>query len=145
MRRLWVSVCLVWLGSLGLAQEMSPQALQEWGNYLQRINPASYLLYAAEVRDYVELFEPFILDIRTDQERARGFIPGSVSIHISQLPTRLSELPADRSIPLLVYCGTGHVSAVAAAFLRAHGYTEVKNLNGGYRSWLELGLPIEKP
>ncbi|MCS7058090.1 MAG: rhodanese-like domain-containing protein [Meiothermus sp.] len=136
---------LVLLGGLGLAQEMTPGALLQFGSYLKKVNPASYLLYAAEAKDYVEVFEPFILDVRTNEERARGFIPGSVHIHISQLPDRLAALPKDKSKPILVYCGTGHVSAVAAAYLRALGYTEVKNLNGGFRAWLELGLPVERP
>ncbi len=143
MRRGWI--LLVLLGSLGLAQEMTPGALLQMGGFLKKINPASYLLYAAEAKDYVEVFEPFILDVRTSEERARGFIPGSVQIHISQLPDRLSELPKQKDKPILVYCGTGHVSAVAAAYLRALGYTEVKNLNGGFRSWLDQNFPVQRP
>ncbi|MCX7784513.1 MAG: rhodanese-like domain-containing protein [Meiothermus sp.] len=143
MRRGWV--LLVLLGSLGLAQEMTPGALLQMGSFLKKINPASYLLYAAEAKDYVEVFEPFILDVRTNEERARGFIPGSVQIHVSQVPDRLGELPKAKDKPILVYCGTGHVSAVVAAYLRALGYTEVKNLNGGFRSWLEQNLPIQRP
>ncbi|WP_027881196.1 rhodanese-like domain-containing protein [Meiothermus rufus] len=143
MRRWW----LMWLvlGSLAQAQEMTPLALLQMGSFIKKINPASYLLYAAEVKDYVEVFEPFILDVRTNEERARGFIPGSVQIHISQLPDRLGELPKEKDKPILVYCGTGHVSAVAAAYLRALGYTEVKNLSGGFRAWLELNLPVQRP
>lgn len=143
MRRL--GMVLVLLGSLGLAQEMTPGSLQEMGSFIKKINPASYLLYVAEAKDYVEVFEPFILDVRTNEERARGFIPGSVQIHISQLPDRLGELPKEKNQPILVYCGTGHVSAVASAFLRALGYTEVKNLNGGFRAWSEQNLPIQRP
>lgn len=143
MRRGWI--LLVLLGSLGLAQEMSPASLQEVGNFIKKINPASYLLYAAEAEDFVEIFKPFILDVRSTEERSRGFLPGSVHIHISQLPDRLGELPKDKDRPILVYCGTGHVSAVAAAYLRALGYREVKSLNGGFRAWLELGLPVQKP
>ncbi len=143
MRRGWI--LLVLLGSLGLAQEMTPGALLQMGSFLKKINPASYLLYAAEAQDFVEVFEPFILDVRTNEERARGFIPGSVQIHVSQLPDRLSELPKQKDKPILVYCGTGHVSAVAAAYLRALGYREVKNLSGGFRSWLELNLPVQRP
>ncbi len=143
MRKLWLM--LVVLGGLAQAQEMTPLALLQMGNFIKKINPASYLLYAAEAKDYVEVFEPFILDVRTNEERARGFIPGSVQIHISQLPDRLGELPKEKDKPILVYCGTGHVSAVAAAYLRALGYTEVKNLNGGFRTWSELNLPVQRP
>lgn len=143
MRRGWI--LLVLLGSFGLAQEMTPGALLQMGSFLKKINPASYLLYAAEAKDFVEVFEPFILDVRTAEERSRGFLPGSAHIHISQLPDRLGELPKEKDRPILVYCGTGHVSAVAAAYLRALGYREVKNLNGGFRAWLELGLPVQRP
>lgn len=143
MRRGWI--LLVLLGSLGLAQEMTPGALLQMGSFLKKVNPASYLLYTAEAKDFVEVFEPFILDVRTAEERSRGFLPNSVHIHISQLPDRLSELPKEKDKPILVYCGTGHVSAVAAAYLRALGYKEVKNLSGGFRSWLEQNLPVQKP
>jgi rhodanese-related sulfurtransferase len=132
------------LCNLGLAQEMTPGALLQMGSFLKKINPASYLLYAAEAKDFLEVFEPFILDVRTSEERSRGFIPGSAHIHISQLPDHLSVLPKAKDQPILVYCGTGHVSAVAAAYLRALGYREVKNLNGGFRAWLELGLPVQR-
>ncbi|MCS7067853.1 MAG: rhodanese-like domain-containing protein [Meiothermus sp.] len=143
MRSVWVLLAL--LLSPGLAQEMTPGALLQMGSFLKKINPASYLLYAAEAKDYVEVFEPFILDVRTNEERARGFIPGSVQIHVSQVPDRLGELPKAKDKPILVYCGTGHVSAVVAAYLRALGYREVKNLSGGFKSWLELNLPVAKP
>jgi rhodanese-related sulfurtransferase len=139
-----VLVLMALLCNLGLAQEMTPGALLQMGSFLKKINPASYLLYAAEAKDFVEVFEPFILDVRTSEERSRGFIPGSAHIHISQLPDRLSVLPKAKDQPILVYCGTGHVSAVAAAYLRALGYSEVKNLNGGFRAWLELGLPVQR-
>jgi len=143
VRKTWI--LLVLLGGFGLAQEMTPGALFQMGSFLKKINPASYLLYAAEAKDFVEVFEPFILDVRTAEERSRGFLPGSAHIHISQLPDRLSELPKAKDRPILVYCGTGHVSAVAAAYLRALGYREVKNLNGGFRAWLELNLPVQRP
>ncbi|RDI94576.1 rhodanese-like domain-containing protein [Meiothermus sp. QL-1] len=143
MRR-GLALLVLW-GGLVFAQEMTPGALLQMGAFIKKVNPASYLLYVAEAKDYVEVFEPFILDVRTAEERSRGFIPGSVHIHIGQLPDRLSALPKDKTKPILVYCGTGHVSAVAAAYLRALGYTEVKNLNGGYRAWLEQGLPVERP
>jgi len=143
MRKLWLM--LVVLGGLAQAQEMTPLALLQMGSFIKKINPASYLLYAAEAQDYVEVFEPYILDVRTVEERSRGFIPGSAHIHISQLPDRLSELPKAKDKPILVYCGTGHVSAVAAAYLRALGYSEVKNLNGGFRAWSEQNLPIQRP
>ena len=73
-----------------------------------------------------------ILDVRGRDERAAGFIPGSVHIPINELRQRIAEVPADREI--IAYCASGLRSYVAARFLTQHGFT-VKNLSGAYRTW----------
>ncbi|MGA9776588.1 MAG: rhodanese-like domain-containing protein, partial [Candidatus Dormiibacterota bacterium] len=60
-----------------------------------------------------------LLDVRSPEERARGAIPGSRSIPVSDLRARWTELPADR--PVIVYCSAGSRSTRAAAFLRDQG------------------------
>lgn len=89
------------------------------------------------------LFDPFILDVRTTEERERGYIPGSVHIYAGEVPDRLAELPKDKEALILVYCGSGSVSAVIAAYLQALGYKNAKNIAHGYKGWLDAGLPVE--
>lgn len=73
-----------------------------------------------------------LLDVRRDDERAKGFIPGSIHIPLDQLRSRLEELPRDREI--VVYCQSGQRSYYAARILTQRGY-RVRNLTGSYRTW----------
>jgi NADPH-dependent 2,4-dienoyl-CoA reductase/sulfur reductase-like enzyme/rhodanese-related sulfurtransferase len=73
-----------------------------------------------------------LLDVRRDDERASGFIPGSIHIPLDELRGRLNELPRDREI--IVYCRGGQRSYYAARILTQHGF-RVRNLTGSYRTW----------
>ncbi|HVM61118.1 MAG TPA: FAD-dependent oxidoreductase [Verrucomicrobiae bacterium] len=73
-----------------------------------------------------------LLDVRRGDERAKGFIPGSIHIPLDQLRARLGELPKDREI--VVHCQSGQRSYYAARILSQHGF-RVRNLTGSYRTW----------
>jgi NADPH-dependent 2,4-dienoyl-CoA reductase/sulfur reductase-like enzyme/rhodanese-related sulfurtransferase len=73
-----------------------------------------------------------LLDVRRDDERAKGFLPGSIHIPLDQLRSRLSELPRDREI--VAYCQSGQRSYYATRILAQHGF-RVRNLTGSYRTW----------
>jgi rhodanese-related sulfurtransferase len=75
-----------------------------------------------------------LLDVRTPEEYAAGRIPGSRLLPLDEIKARAGELPADQSVPLIVYCRTGRRSAEAAAILLELGYTEVFDL-GGIVNW----------
>ena len=90
-------------------------ALAQW-NEVASLDPSTTLL----------------LDVRRPDERARGFIPGSMHIPLDELRQRLSELPRDREI--IAYCQSGQRSYNAARILSQHGF-RVRNLTGAYRTW----------
>lgn len=73
-----------------------------------------------------------VVDVRTDEERQRGFIPGSIHLPLHQLRARFAELPPDRE--LIVACQSGQRSYFASRFLSQRGY-RVRNLTGSYRTW----------
>lgn len=73
-----------------------------------------------------------LIDVRTDEERKKGFIPGSVHIPLHQLRQRVGELPKDREI--IVSCQSGQRSYFATRFLAQRGF-RVRNLTGSYRTW----------
>lgn len=73
-----------------------------------------------------------LLDVRRPDERALGFIPGSINIPLDELRGRLNELPRDREI--IAYCQSGQRSYNAARILSQHGF-RVRNLTGSYRTW----------
>ncbi len=73
-----------------------------------------------------------ILDVRTPAEVEKGAIPGALHIPVDELRERLEEVPRRK---VLVYCGSGLRSYIAARILKAAGFAEVYNLSGGYRTY----------
>ena len=83
-----------------------------------------------------------MVDVRTDLEISRGFIQGAVRLPLHLLPMRLHEF--DSALPIVFYCQLGGRSAQAAAFAVAQGFTEVYNLQGGIRAWVQAGQPLSQ-
>jgi glyoxylase-like metal-dependent hydrolase (beta-lactamase superfamily II) len=86
---------------------------------------------------------PLVVDVRTDAERAEGFVLGSLHLPLSQWPRRMAEVPAGR--PVAVYCAGGYRSSVAASLLRAAGRRNVTDMIGGFAAWREEGLKESRP
>ena len=74
-----------------------------------------------------------LVDLRNAGELSIGAVPGAVHIPLPELTARLGEL--DPARPVLLYCAGGWRSAVGASVLRAHGFTDVSDLLGGYGAW----------
>lgn len=74
------------------------------------------------------------VDVRTPEEYALGSIPGFISIPVDELRERLGELPADR--PVVVTCAVGLRGYLAYRILTQNGFGDVRNLSGGYKTWL---------
>ncbi len=70
-----------------------------------------------------------VLDVRTPAEYAGGHIPGAKLLPYDQVTARAAELPA-KDRPLLVYCRTGHRTAMAIAQLKQLGYAAIYDLKG---------------
>lgn len=83
-----------------------------------------------------------LLDVREQEEWLAGHAPAATHVPMSQLHSRLAELPRDR--PLLAICRTGNRSGQVAADLRRVGY-EIENVEGGIKAWVKAGLSLEPP
>jgi ArsR family transcriptional regulator len=101
------------------------------------LEPVSHDELAARLRDGVVT----LIDVRPGEEFAAGHIPGAVNIPLDELPRRLDELPADRTV--IAYCrGPYCVFAFeAVAELRAKGY-DARRLEDGYPQWWAARRPI---
>jgi len=73
---------------------------------------------------------PVLIDVRTPREFEEGRLTGSVNIPLNTLRDRLAEIPRDR--PVVLHCGTGYRSYIAQQILLNDGWTDVRNLYGGY-------------
>jgi rhodanese-related sulfurtransferase len=84
------------------------------------------------------------LDVRADDEFAKGHIVGSINIPFALLDSRMEDLQPHRDRPLLVYCESGRQAAHACARLRSAGFEPVHKLRGGLMAWRSAGLPLER-
>ncbi|GGR69260.1 sulfurtransferase [Deinococcus seoulensis] len=80
-----------------------------------------------------------LLDVRSAGERRAAHIPGSLHIPLDQLPGRLSNLPAGKTV--VCQCASGNRSAQAARLLADAGI-DSRNLRGGIGAWRAAGLPV---
>lgn len=83
-----------------------------------------------------------VIDVRNDDEVARGIIPGAVHIPLAMIPVKFESLGGDE--PLVFYCHSGIRSAQAAAFVANKGRAHVLNLRGGVLAWGKAGYSFEK-
>lgn len=98
----------------------------------------------ADVRRRQEAGEAFTLvDVREDSEWAQGHVPGAIHIGRGVLERDAETRFPDLDTPLVLMCGGGFRSALAADSLGRMGYTAVESMDGGWRGWTEAGAPIE--
>lgn len=85
---------------------------------------------------------PFLLDVRETAElKTDGYIEGAVNLPVRELLANLDKLPA-KDEPIVVYCASGHRAGMAFATLKLLGYTNVRNLAGGFNGWKKANLPM---
>lgn len=94
-----------------------------------------------EVRQKQAAGEAFhLLDVREDHEWVKGHIPGSSHLGRGIIERDIENLIPDRDEVIVLYCGGGYRSALAAENLQKMGYNNVLSMAGGIRAWREMGL-----
>lgn len=90
------------------------------------------------VAEYTNTPKAVLLDVRTQEEYAKGRVPHSRNIPLHEISRADKEIP-DRNAPLFVYCLSGARSRQAVAMLRHMGYKNITNIGGisGYRGAME--------
>ncbi|MBI3551066.1 MAG: sulfurtransferase [Elusimicrobia bacterium] len=87
---------------------------------------------------------PILVDVREDNEWAKGRIPGARHIGRGILERDVEKELPDHSAEIILYCGGGFRSALAAESLQKMGYTNVWSMDGGWRGWLAAKGEVEK-
>ncbi len=104
----------------------------------------------ADARSLVGNEDVVFVDVRESQERAQGYIAGSI-----HAPRGFLEFIADPQAPMhdpafasgkrfILYCGSGTRSALAGRSLAEMGLTKLANLEGGFQAWVQAGGPRER-
>jgi rhodanese-related sulfurtransferase len=102
---------------------------------LSRLSAAGLAERIASVPDLA------LVDVRNTGEVADGSIPGARNISLPALLASIDQL--DPHAPTVVFCAGGYRSAIASSLLRAHGFTDVSDVVGGYSAWEAYRLVAE--
>ena len=99
---------------------------------------------AETVRDRLERGDDLVLvDVREADEWARGHLAGARHIARGVLERDAEAALPALDTPVVLYCGGGYRSALAARSLGEMGYTNVSSMDGGWRAWTAAGYPTE--
>ncbi len=85
-----------------------------------------------------------LIDTREESEWARGHIPGAVHLSKGIIERDIEKTVPDKDATVVLYCGGGFRSALAADNLQKMGYRNVISMDGGWRGWTEAGFPVIK-
>ena len=122
---------------------MAPQHSQR---FLKIVNDAKSRVREAtvdEVRAKLDRGEKFLLvDVREESEYAKDHLPGAVHLGKGIIERDIESRVPDLETRMILYCGGGFRSALAADNLQKMGYTHVLSMDGGHRGWKEKGLPL---
>ena len=83
-----------------------------------------------------------LVDVREDSEWAKSRVAGAIHIGRGVIERDIETLAPDKAATLVLYCGGGYRSALAAENLQKMGYTSVLSMAGGYRGWADKGFPV---
>src|ERR1700721_2167863 len=117
----------------------SPQFLKLVQDAKQRVKETN----VPDVKRRMDGGEKMILvDVREDNEWAKGHIPGAVHMGKGVIERDIEQQVPDTGAKLVLYCGGGFRSALVADNLQKMGYTNVISMDGGIRVWREKQYPL---
>jgi len=124
-----------------MAHQHSPRFLRLVDDARSRIRETS----VDEVQRKLDSGEKFLLiDVREESEYAIDHLPGAVHLGKGILERDIETRVPGMDTPMILYCGGGFRSALAADNLQKMGYRNVLSMDGGIRGWREKGLALVK-
>jgi rhodanese-related sulfurtransferase len=116
--------------------------------FLKLVNDAKTRVEQIDIDDYRSMRESgedhTLVDTREDNEWAAGHVAGAVHISKGVIERDIETKVPNKRAMLVLYCGGGFRSALAADNLQKMGYTNAISLDGGWKALKESGIPLEK-
>ena len=98
-----------------------------------------------QVKQKLDRQEKFVLlDVREESEFAKDHLPGAIHLGKGIIERDIESRVPELDTPLILYCGGGFRSAMAADNLQKMGYTNVLSVDGGIREWREKQFPLTR-
>ena len=114
--------------------------------FLAIVNDAKSRVQQIDIEGYrrIESQPHLLVDVREDNEWAAGHAAGAIHLGRGIIERDIEVKVPDKGTRLVLYCGGGYRSALAADNLQKMGYTDAISLDGGWKAWQQAGLPVEK-
>jgi rhodanese-related sulfurtransferase len=116
--------------------------------FLKLVNDAKKQIRETNVQEVMKKLDAgekiILVDVREESEWARGHLPGAVYMGKGVIERDIEQKVPDKNAPLVLYCGGGFRSALAAENLQKMGYTNVVSMDGGWKGWVGAGFPTSK-
>ncbi len=116
--------------------------------FLTLVNDAKSRIRQIDIDEYKRMLAsgeaPVLVDVREDSEWSAGHAAGAVHLGKGIIERDIEGVVPDKDKRLVLYCGGGFRSALAADALQKMGYTDAISLDGGWRAIQGSGLPLEK-
>jgi rhodanese-related sulfurtransferase len=123
-------------------------ALQHPPRFLKIVDDAKQRVREAtvdEIKSRLDRGDKFVLvDVREESEWQKDHLPGAIHMSKGVIERDVEQKVPDLNAEMVLYCGGGFRSALAADNLQKMGYTNVISMDGGVRGWREKGYPITK-
>lgn len=117
---------------------------QHSAGFLQLVADAKSRVAEWSIAQMQQADKPFtLIDVREDHEWQAGHLPHAIHLGKGIIERDIETTIPDKTQTLVLYCGGGFRSALAAETLQRMGYLEVISLAGGFTAWRDAGLPIE--
>ena len=114
--------------------------------FLRRVEHSRSIIKECNIADFISMVKDdeslIIIDVRETHEFELGHMKGAIHISKGVLERDIEKHPFDTSDRIVLYCGGGFRSAIAAQSLQDMGYEDAYSLWGGWRSIVEEGLEI---
>jgi rhodanese-related sulfurtransferase len=124
-----------------MAQQHPPRFLKIVDDAKTRVRETN----VADVKKKMDAGRKFTLvDVREESEFAKDHLPGAIHLGKGVIERDIEARVSDLNAELILYCGGGFRSALAADNLQKMGYTNVISMDGGIRDWREKGYPLTK-
>ncbi len=122
-----------------MAMQHSPRFLQLVEDAKRRVRE----LTVEDVKAKIDRGDKFhLIDVREESEWAKGHLPGAVHLGKGIIERDIEQCLPDPAAPIVLYCGGGFRSALAADNLQKMGYTNVLSMDAGIRGWRDKGYPL---
>ena len=116
--------------------------------FLKLVNDAKSRIRETDIAGYKKMLaqgeKVVLIDTREDSEWAAGHAAGALHLSTGTIERDIEAKVPDKQTPMVLYCGGGFRSALAADNLQKMGYQNAISLDGGWRAWQQSGLPVER-